>query len=122
MKKSETIMKTLNPTWTPFEISVRDLSNGDHDRPLKIDVYDWNSNGTHDFIGSITTSLSKLNILFVEKTGIACINEEKKRKKGSSYKNSGMFEFLKSDKNYHIWQCCFMELFFPRKNPFSLTL
>jgi len=91
VKKSETIMKTLNPTWTPFEISVRDLSNGDHDRPLKIDVYDWNSNGTHDFIGSITTSLSKLNILFVEKTGIACINEEKKRKKGSSYKNSGMF-------------------------------
>ena len=91
VKKSETIMKTLNPTWTPFEISVRDLSNGDHDRPLKIDVYDWNSNGTHDFIGSITTSLSKLNILFVEKTGVACINEEKKRKKGSSYKNSGMF-------------------------------
>jgi len=39
VKKSETIMKTLNPTWTPFEISVRDLSNGDHDRPLKIDVY-----------------------------------------------------------------------------------
>ena len=90
VKKSEIIMKTLNPTWTPFEISCRDLCNGDHERSLKIDVYDWDNDGTHDYIGTVTnTSLAKLKIAAIEKTGLPCINDDKKRKKGSSYKNSG---------------------------------
>ena len=88
VKRSETIMKTLNPNWAPFEISARELCNSDHERPLKIDIYDWNSDGTHDFIGSINTSLSKLETTAIEQTGIPVINEDKKRRK-SSYKNSG---------------------------------
>ena len=62
---------------------------GDHERPLKIDVYDWDNDGTHDYIGSLTTSLAKLKMASVEQMGIPCINDDKKRKKGSSYKNSG---------------------------------
>jgi len=94
VKRSEIIMKNLNPTWAPFQISARDLCNSDHERPLKIDIYDWDSDGTHDYIGSFTTSLSKLETAGIEQTGIPVINDDKKRKK-SSYKNSGTF-FVKS--------------------------
>ena len=88
VKRSEIIMKNLNPNWAPFQISARDLCNSDHERPLKIDIYDWDSDGTHDYIGSLTTSLSKLEAVGIEQTGIPVINDDKKRKK-SSYKNSG---------------------------------
>lgn len=90
VKRSEIIKKNLNPTWAPFEISAKLLCNGDHQRPLKIDVYDWDSDGTHDYIGSFNTSLADLQVKAIEQTGIACINDEKKRNKGKSYKNSGM--------------------------------
>jgi len=93
VKKSEIIMKNLNPTWAMFEISAKLLCNGDHERSLKIDVYDWDSDGSHDYIGSISTTLSKLLCSAIEQTPIPCINEDKKRKK-NSYKNSGLI-FIK---------------------------
>merc|ERR1711935_1296012 len=83
VKRSEVIMKNLSPTWAPFEISAKLLCNGDHTRPLKFDVYDWDSDGSHDYIGSFVTSLEKLEMGAVEQTGIPCINDEKKRKKGN---------------------------------------
>ena len=85
VKRSEIIMKNLNPTWAPFEISAKLLCNGDHSRPLKIDVYDWDNDGTHDYIGSFNTTLEKIQVAAVEQTGIPCINEEKKRKKGKLF-------------------------------------
>jgi hypothetical protein len=36
------------------------LCNGDHERPLKIDIYDWDRDGSHDYMVSVTTSLSAL--------------------------------------------------------------
>ena len=90
VKRSEIIMKNLSPVWQPFEISAKLLCNGDHERPLKIDVYDWDSDGTHDYIGSLNTTLSKLQLNAIEQTGIPVINDEKKRKKGDKYKNSGI--------------------------------
>jgi len=95
VKRSEVIMKNLSPTWAPFEISAKLLCNGDHTRPLKFDVYDWDSDGTHDYIGSFTTTLEKLEMSAVEQTGFPCINDEKKRKKGNKYKDSGVV-FIKS--------------------------
>jgi len=95
VKRSEVIMKNLSPTWAPFEISAKLLCNGDHTRPLKFDVYDWDSDGSHDYIGSFVTSLEKLEMGAVEQTGIPCINDEKKRKKGNKYKDSGVV-FIKS--------------------------
>ena len=85
VKRSEVIMKNLSPTWAPFEISAKLLCNGDHSRPLKFDVYDWDSDGSHDYIGSFVTSLEKLEMSAVEQTGILCINDEKKRKKGKIF-------------------------------------
>lgn len=83
------IKNTLNPTWKPFTIPVRTLCNNDYDRELKFDVYDWNSSGTSDFIGTFKTNLKSLSVSMVEQTKYQCINEKKKAKK-SSYKNSGV--------------------------------
>ena len=45
----------------PFvKILTRDLCNCDDDRTLRLEVYDWNSSGTKDFIGSCDTTLRKL--------------------------------------------------------------
>ena len=65
-----------------------ELCNGDYERKLKFDVFDWDSNGSHDYIGSFVTTLQELSIAGVEKKSFPCINEAKKKK--SSYKNSGV--------------------------------
>ncbi|KAH3757518.1 hypothetical protein Pelo_10634 [Pelomyxa schiedti] len=53
--RSEIHMKTLQPTWAPFDISVGVL--GGLDSSFKITVYDYDQDGTHDLIGSLTTTL-----------------------------------------------------------------
>ena len=45
VKKTEVIKNTLNPTWRPFEISLRSLCNGDHDRVILVKCWDWDSDG-----------------------------------------------------------------------------
>ncbi len=87
VKKSEVIKNDLSPTWRPMAIPVRDLCNNDYERPLKVDVYDWDSDGSHDLIGSFKTDLKTLAIAQVEHKVFPCINEKKSTKK--SYKNSG---------------------------------
>uniref|UniRef100_A0A3B3U9C3 Copine family member 9 n=1 Tax=Poecilia latipinna TaxID=48699 RepID=A0A3B3U9C3_9TELE len=59
--KTEVIKNTLNPVWQPFTIPVRALCNGDYDRTVKVDVYDWDRDGSHDFIGEFTTSYRELS-------------------------------------------------------------
>uniref|UniRef100_A0A8D3EEI6 Copine family member IX n=1 Tax=Scophthalmus maximus TaxID=52904 RepID=A0A8D3EEI6_SCOMX len=59
--KTEVIKNTLNPVWQPFTIPVRALCNGDYDRTVKIDVFDWDRDGSHDFIGEFTTSYRELS-------------------------------------------------------------
>lgn len=56
--KSQVIKNNLSPTWDLFSIKVRDLCNGDYDRQLKVDIYDWDQKGAHDLIGSFTTTLN----------------------------------------------------------------
>lgn len=87
VKKSEVIKKTLNPTWAEFSIPVRDLCNNNYDRQLKIEVFDWNSSGKDDFIGSFMTTLRSLSSAAIECTKYPCINEKKVGKK--KYTNSG---------------------------------
>ncbi|XP_069767301.1 copine-4 isoform X1 [Narcine bancroftii] len=88
--RTEVIMNNLNPMWKSFKVSVNSLCSGDHDRKLKLIVWDWDSNGKHDFIGEFTST-------FVEMRGAMdgrqvqweCINHKYKLKK-KSYKNSGI--------------------------------
>uniref|UniRef100_A0A7N8XBM0 Copine Va n=1 Tax=Mastacembelus armatus TaxID=205130 RepID=A0A7N8XBM0_9TELE len=58
--KTEVMKNTLNPVWQPFSIPVRALCNGDYDRTIKVEVYDWDRDGSHDFIGEFTTSYKEL--------------------------------------------------------------
>ncbi|XP_067851856.1 copine-4-like [Heptranchias perlo] len=88
--RTEVIMNNLNPMWKTFKVSVNSLCSGDHDRKLKLIVWDWDSNGKHDFIGEFTST-------FVEMRGAMdgrqvqweCVNQKYKVKK-KNYKNSGI--------------------------------
>ena len=86
--KTEVIKNTLNPTWKPFSLPLNQLCNGDYERKLKFEVNDWDSDGSHDHIGSFITNMSSLKMAPIEKTEYKCINEKKKGKSG--YKHSGI--------------------------------
>jgi len=86
--KTEVIKNTLNPTWKPFKLPLNQVCNGDYERKLKFEVTDWDSDGSHDYIGSFITNMSSLKIAPVEKTEFKFINEKKKGKSG--YKHSGI--------------------------------
>ncbi|QQP57585.1 Copine VIII, partial [Caligus rogercresseyi] len=75
--ESEWIKNDLNPTWKPFSISLSDLCDGEFNRLLKIDVYDYSSNGKHDLIGSFETSVGQM----VNTRSFGVINAKKKEKK-----------------------------------------
>uniref|UniRef100_A0A8C5HZ85 Copine-8 n=1 Tax=Gouania willdenowi TaxID=441366 RepID=A0A8C5HZ85_GOUWI len=59
--KTEVIKNTLDPVWQAFKIPVRALCNGDYDRTIKVEVYDWDRDGGHDFIGEFSTSYRELS-------------------------------------------------------------
>lgn len=54
--KTEVVKNTLNPVWQAFKISVRALCNGDYDRTIKVEVYDWDRDESQDFIGEFTVA------------------------------------------------------------------
>ncbi|XP_053323189.1 copine-3 [Spea bombifrons] len=88
--RTEVIKNNLNPVWKPFRIPLRSLCNGDFDKAIKVECYDHDNDGSHDFIGAFETTLSKLKeasrSMPVE---FDCINEKKKQKK-KGYRNSGV--------------------------------
>ena len=89
VQRSEVIKNTLNPCWKQFTISLRNLCNNKKERPLKIEVFDWNSSGKADYIGGFTTDFHKLQDAAKTNASLDLINEKKRNKK-SSYKNSGI--------------------------------
>uniref|UniRef100_A0A3B3TSX1 Copine VIII n=1 Tax=Poecilia latipinna TaxID=48699 RepID=A0A3B3TSX1_9TELE len=58
--KTEVVKNTLDPVWQAFKIPVRALCNGDYDRSIKVEVYDWDRDGGHDFIGEFSTSYREM--------------------------------------------------------------
>ncbi|XP_033825858.1 copine-5 isoform X1 [Periophthalmus magnuspinnatus] len=88
--KTEVVKSTLNPVWQPFSIPVRALCNGDYDRTIKVEIYDWDRDGSHDFIGEFTTCYTQLcrgQCVF------EVVNAKKKLKK-KRYINSGTVSLL----------------------------
>uniref|UniRef100_A0A8C4H1R8 Copine-3 n=1 Tax=Dicentrarchus labrax TaxID=13489 RepID=A0A8C4H1R8_DICLA len=82
--RTEVVKNNLNPTWRPFRIPVQLLCGGDVEKSIKVDCYDYNNSGSHDFIGSFQTTLSQ-----IQQAEFECINSKKKQKK-KGYKNSGV--------------------------------
>ncbi|KAI6079100.1 Copine-8 [Aix galericulata] len=91
--KTEVVKNTLNPVWQAFKISVRALCNGDYDRTIKVEVYDWDRDGSHDFIGEFTTSYRELSRGQSQFNVYEVINPKKKGKK-KKYINSGTVTLL----------------------------
>ncbi|XP_039507756.1 copine-9 [Pimephales promelas] len=91
--KTEVVKNTLNPVWQPFTIPVRALCNGDYDRTVKIDVYDWDRDGSHDFIGEFTTSYRELSRGQSQFNVYEVLNPKKKGRK-KKYVNSGTVTLL----------------------------
>ncbi|KAM9327329.1 copine-8 [Pholidichthys leucotaenia] len=95
--KTEVVKNTLNPVWQAFKIPLRALCNGDYDRTIKIEVYDWDRDGGHDFIGEFSTSYRELSRGQSQFNVYEVINPKKKGKK-KKYLNSGtvtLLSFLK---------------------------
>ncbi|OXB65934.1 hypothetical protein ASZ78_002682 [Callipepla squamata] len=101
--RTEVVMNNLNPAWKTFKVSVNSLCSGDQDRRLKCIVWDWDSNGKHDFIGEFSSTFKEMRGAMEGRQlvyGLApakpdtvvqweCINPKYKAKK-KSYKNSGI--------------------------------
>lgn len=58
--KTETKKGTLNPDWKPVYLRVASLTGGNPERPLRLQVWDSDSDGSSDFIGEFETSYSQL--------------------------------------------------------------
>lgn len=91
--RTEVVKKTLNPTWRPFMITARSLCNGDYDRSIKFECFDWDSDGGHDFIGEFTTNLRELSRGPCSSNLYPVINPKKRAKK-KKYKDSGEVALL----------------------------
>jgi hypothetical protein len=84
--KNSKIDNNLNPVWPPARIPLQVLCNGDIDRPLRIDVWDWESSGRNQYMGVVSTSVRQL----LDSRGAAMnVIEPEKQKKSKSYVNSG---------------------------------
>ncbi|XP_072233197.1 copine-8 [Leuresthes tenuis] len=91
--KTEVVKNTLNPVWQAFKIPVRALCNGDYDRTIKVEVYDWDRDGSHDFIGEFSTCYRELSRGQSQFNVYEVINPKKKGKK-KKYINSGTVTLL----------------------------
>ncbi|XP_072426402.1 copine-3-like [Chiloscyllium punctatum] len=86
--RTEVIKNNLNPSWKAFKVSLHSLCGGDLQKPIKVECYDYDNDGSHDLIGTFETNVAKLQEASQNGTEFECINPKKKQKK-KSYKNSG---------------------------------
>ena len=84
--KNEPVINNLSPTWPLSRIPMTKLCNGDIDRPLRVEIFDFDSSGKHASMGIVDTSVRSLLDSHGSPQNII---EEDKKKKSSSYVNSG---------------------------------
>ncbi|KAJ3185015.1 hypothetical protein HDU87_002581 [Geranomyces variabilis] len=84
-------LKTLNPTFDPVVIPIAQLCNGDRDRQLLWEIYDWNKSGTDELIGGFSASVNEM--ISWQGREIPLINRAKAAKK-KNYTNSGLLRIL----------------------------
>lgn len=59
--RSLPVMDNLNPSWPEFSLNVsRICDDGNLDKPLLIEVRDWEKSGKHGFMGKFETSINGL--------------------------------------------------------------
>ncbi|GFR91640.1 copine-3 [Elysia marginata] len=87
--RTEVIKNNLNPSWRPVTLPVHGLCGGNRQQQIKIDCYDWDSDGSHDYIGGFITTLEEMLKAGTSEVSYPCINAHKKAKK-KHYSNSGI--------------------------------
>ncbi|XP_016893394.1 copine-4-like [Cynoglossus semilaevis] len=88
--RTETVMNNLNPAWKTFKVSLNSLCSGDHERKLQCTVWDWDSNGKHDYIGEFEATFKEMRgAIDGRQVQWPCMNSKYKVKK-KNYKNSGI--------------------------------
>ncbi|XP_056901603.1 copine-4-like isoform X1 [Takifugu flavidus] len=88
--RTETVKNNLNPVWKRFKVSLNSLCAGDHERKLQCTIWDWDSNGKHDYIGEFETTFKEMRgAIEGRQVQWLCINSKYKAKK-KNYKNSGI--------------------------------
>ncbi|XP_047424439.1 copine-3-like isoform X1 [Mugil cephalus] len=88
--RTEVVKNNLNPTWRPFRIPLQSLCGGDLEKSIKVECYDYDSDGSHDLIGTFETTMKRLqDASRTSPAEFECINSKKKQKK-KGYKNSGV--------------------------------
>ncbi|XP_031656952.1 copine-8-like [Oncorhynchus mykiss] len=92
--KTEVVKNTLDPVWQAFKIPVKALCNGDYDRSIKVEVYDWDRDGGHDFIGEFSTRYREMSRGQSQFHTYEVVNQKKRDKKKKRYLNSGTVTLL----------------------------
>ncbi|KAF0028293.1 hypothetical protein F2P81_019380 [Scophthalmus maximus] len=88
--RTEVVNNNLNPTWKPFRIPLQSLCGGEMDKPIKVECYDYDDDGSHDLIGTFETTMTRLQEASSSSPAeFDCVNSKKKQKK-KGYKNSGV--------------------------------
>ncbi|GAB1285854.1 Copine-1 [Apodemus speciosus] len=83
--RTEVVKNNLNPTWKRFSVSLQHFCGGDLSTPIQVRCSDYDSDGSHDLIGTFHTTLAQLQATPAE---FECVHPEKQQKK-KSYRNSG---------------------------------
>ncbi|KAL7640170.1 UNVERIFIED_CONTAM: hypothetical protein RMT77_009584 [Armadillidium vulgare] len=92
--RTEQARKTSTPVWKEFSVPLRSFCSGDYDRNLKVNAKDFVSSGNHKLFGTFHTTVRKLSE--GGENTYHVINEEKQKRKGSSYKYSGIVSVNKA--------------------------
>ena len=58
--ETENYHSNLNPIFQPFELKLQKLCNGDHLRPIKLELWDYNSSGEHKFVGDLDFTINQI--------------------------------------------------------------
>lgn len=58
--RTEVCKNTLNPVWRPFQVAVQALCGGNKTQQIQFSCSDHDSDGSHDLIGSFTTTIAEL--------------------------------------------------------------
>ncbi|XP_071960643.1 copine-8-like [Antedon mediterranea] len=82
--RTEAIKNTPNPTWKPFRVPLRTLCDGDLDRTIKVECFNWKGDGNIDLIGEFTTNMRRF-VKGSQRDNIYLITKKKSKKKGKTY-------------------------------------
>ena len=83
--KNDKIDNDLSPVWPVSRINMVQLCNGDIHRPLKVAIFDFDSNGKHQPMGHVMTSV----VALLDSRGAALNVIEPEKQSSKSYVNSG---------------------------------